>query len=290
MSWIELKLDIPNTELEKVSAYIFAHGCQGINVMDDAIIVYFSTHHWTDEVKIALTNYIRQVVPGFTQKNFQVRAMTDHDWNADWKKHFKPVKVTSSVVVYPPWEKYRAGQGEMAVKINPKMAFGTGHHESTRLVIIEMEKIIRPGMHVLDVGTGSGILAIIARKMGAESVLGLDNDMEAIKNATENLNLNKINAGVQFGYGELEQVTPSDYDVVLANINKNTLMQYAPMFPQYLKIGGMLILSGILRMDELDITRTFHSHGFQVKKMNVIKDWLAVVMELKEKADEESSN
>lgn len=283
MSWIELKLDIPNSALEQISAYLFAYGCEGINVTDDGIIIYFATHRWSDEVKIGLVKFIRHILPGFSGKNIQIQSITDHDWNADWKKHFKPVKISASVVIRPPWEDYYKSHGEIVITINPKMAFGTGHHESTKLVIIEMEKIIKSGMHVLDVGTGSGILAILAHKLGAESVLGIDNDMEALKNATENLALNEITSGVNIGYAELEQVTPSDYDVVVANININTLLHYAPLFPDHLKQGAKLVLSGVLRRDESTIIQQYSTHGFVVQKKSTMKDWLGLVLELKEK-------
>jgi len=290
MSWIELKLDIPNNTLEQISATLFAYGCEGINVTDDGIIIYFTTHRWTDEVKIGLVEFIRHAVPGFSGKNIQIQSLADHDWNADWKKHFKPVKISTSVVIRPPWEEYHNNLVKIIITINPQMAFGTGHHESTKLIIIEMEKIIEPGMHVLDVGTGSGILAILAHKLGAESVLGIDNDMVALKNATENLALNAITTGVNIGYAELERVTPSDYDVVVANINKNILLHYAPIFPDYLRQGGKLVLSGILRRDESIIIQKYRMHGFVVQKKNTMKDWLSLVLELKDKKEEKSDN
>jgi ribosomal protein L11 methyltransferase len=290
MSWIELKLDIPPESLEHLSSYLFAHGCEGINVTDDGIIIYFTTHRWSNEVRAGISEYIRQIIPGFSLKQIRVKSVTDHDWHADWKKHFKPVKVTNRVVIRPPWEEYHQSQGEVIITINPQMAFGTGHHESTRLVMIELENLIQPDMHILDVGTGSGILGIMAKKLGAESVLGIDNDMEAIKNATENLQLNDISGAVNFGYAELENVTPSDYDLVLANINRNTLVKYATLFPEYVKQDGYLIISGVLRRDEAQISQLYKENGFSVIKKNVMKDWLAIVFKMKEKKDETGSN
>ena len=290
MSWIELKLNIPPEKLEEISSYLFAHGCEGINVSDDGIIIYFTTHRWSNEVKSGITEYIRHIIPGFSAKQIQVKAITDHDWNADWKKHFKPLKISSQVVIRPPWEEYTPAQGDQVIIINPKMAFGTGHHESTQLVIQEMKDLIKPEMHVLDVGTGSGILAILAMKLGAESVLGIDNDMEAIKNAAENLQLNNIGGAINFGYAELENVPASDYDLVVANINRNTLHKYAQQFPEYVKQDGYLIISGLLRQDEMSTTRLYKENGFAVVRKNVMKDWLAIVFQMKEKKDEAGNN
>jgi len=290
MSWIELKLIIPQHILEQISSYLFAHGCEGINVSDDGIIIYFSTHRWSDEVKLSIVEYIRHLVPGFGIKNIRVKAISDQDWNADWKKHFKPIKVTDTIVIRPPWEKYHSPQGELVITINPQMAFGTGHHESTKLAIIEMEKSVKPGIQVLDVGTGSGILAIISEKLGAESVLGIDNDMDAIKNANENAAMNHTRGSIHFGYAELEQVTPSDYDVVLANINRNVLLNYATLFPDFIKQNGLLILSGILRSDEMKIVQAYTKNGFVIKRKRTLKEWLALVLELKDKKENKETN
>ena len=289
MSWIEIKLDIPVTELENISAYLFAQGCEGINLTDDGIIMYFNIHRWSDEIKRGLIEYIQHFVPGFGHKNFQITALTEQDWMSDWKKHFRPLKLGSRIIVKPPWEEYFAGRDDIVITINPKMAFGTGHHESTQLAIIELEKFLKPGTNVLDVGTGSGILAIIAQKLGAGSVFGVDNDPEAIKNAYENAVLNEISANIQFSVAKLEQVTPFEYELVVANINRNVLIEYAPIFRDYLPPGGHIILSGILRSDEVMITSVYNENGFHVVRKNIQRDWLALVLELKDKRSEESS-
>ena len=290
MSWIELSLHIPQDTLEQVSAYLFAHGCEGINVTEDRIIIYFNTYRWSNEIKLGIIEYLRMVIPGFSERNIRVKSVTDHDWTSDWKKYFRPLRATSRIVIIPPWEKYNPQTGEILIKINPKMAFGTGHHESTRLVIIEMEKVIQEGMHVLDIGTGSGILAILAEKLGAESVLGIDNDLTAIRNAHENAGLNKTGSSVNFAFAELHDLRESQYDLLLANINRNYLMQSAGDFGRYLKQKGILVLSGILRTDEQQIVREFVNKGFRLVRKNAMKDWLVLVMELVHKEDETNNN
>ena len=290
MSWIEIKLDIPVIELEKISAYLFAQGCEGINVTDDEIIMYFNIHRWSDEIKRGLIEYIQHFVPGFGHKNFKITSLSEHDWMSDWKKYFRPLKLGRRMIVKPPWEEYFAGRDDIVITIDPKMAFGTGHHESTQLAIIELEKCLKPGINVLDVGTGSGILAIIAQKLGAGSVFGVDNDPEAIKNAFENAVLNEISGNIQFSVAELGHVTPFEYDLVVANINRNVLIEYAPNFQDYLLPGGHIILSGILRSDEAVITSAYNENGFHVVRQNILRDWLALVLELKDKRSEKSSD
>jgi ribosomal protein L11 methyltransferase len=169
------------------------------------------------------------------------------------------------------------------ITIDPKMAFGTGHHESTQLIIAGMEEWVKEGMDVLDAGTGSGILAIIADKLGAGSVLAFDNDPVAIKNAFENAQLNGLSKKVNFILANPEMLNPSEYDLILANINSNVLIKYAVLFADLLKKDGKILLSGLLRKDEFKMLQIFNQAGFVLVQKNSKKDWLFLVLELKNK-------
>ena len=198
MSWIEIKLNIPQEKMESISAYLFAQGCEGVNLTEKNVIVYFSQFRWSNEIKLALIDYIGGFVPSFSAKDIYVVRFADQDWNKKWKEYFKPLRITPRIVVIPPWETYKGKVGEIVITIDPKMAFGTGHHESTQLIIAGLEKWLKEGMSVLDAGTGSGILAIIADKLGADSVMAFDNDPVALKNAFENAQLNGVSNTVNF--------------------------------------------------------------------------------------------
>ena len=289
MSWIEIHLNIPQQKLEDISAFLFAMGCEGIHLNEQEVIVYFNKYKWSGEIQAGLVEYIRQTIPGFNHRYIQVRAISDYDWDNNWKQQFKPLRITSTIVVLPPWEKYPTRKEDLAVVINPQMAFGTGQHESTQLMIIALAKKIKKGMDVLDVGTGSGILAIIAGKLGAGLVTAIDNDVQAIKNAMENANLNAVPAeGVHFMLASLEQLIPREFDLILANINRNVLVNYAGLFPDYTKIGGQVILSGILAADDLIVEEAYRKHGFRLVSKQIKKEWLALIFKLisKSKKDE----
>jgi ribosomal protein L11 methyltransferase len=283
MSWIEIKLHIPFEKIESISAYLFAQGCEGINLTDNNIMVYFNQMRWSNETKLALIDYIKEFIPRFSLRDIQVVRVADQDWNKKWKKFFKPVRVSERIVVRPPWEKPGRNKDKIDIIINPKMAFGTGHHESTQLMIIGLEKWIRVGMNVLDVGTGSGILAIIADKLGADSVMAFDSDPAAINNAFENAQLNNTSKKVTFFLASPEMISPSEYDLVLANINRNVLIKYADLFPGLLKSNGKLILSGLLLLDEHIMIETFNRAGFDLIEKNAMKEWLLLVLELRNK-------
>lgn len=290
MSWIEVKLNLSQTHLEDISGYLFAQGCEGINITDDGVISYFTNHRWTDETRLGIVHYIQEIIPSFGLKDMKVVNVSDQDWNRNWKEYFKPIKIADRIVVRPPWQKYRKSSGDIILIINPQMAFGTGHHESTRLMIQAMEKWLKPDMTVLDVGTGSGILAILADKLGVNSVLAIDNDPVALKNAYENARLNEVSDKIAFLFAPVELLHQSQYNLILANINRNVLIKCADLFSNLLEKDGQCILSGLLRTDQKIVQDTYKKAGFSLIEKNTLKDWLSLVFKLEKTEANETSN
>ncbi len=290
MSWIEIKINIPLEKMESISAYLFAQGCEGVNITEKHAIVYFSQFRWSNEIKLALIDYIGEFVSPFSARDIQVVRFADQDWNKKWKEYFKPIRISNRIVITPSWETHRRNREDIVITIDPKMAFGTGHHESTQLMIAGMEKWVKKGMDVLDAGTGSGILAIIADKLGAESVMAFDNDPVALKNAFENAQLNSTSKNVKFYLANPEMLQPSEYDLILANINRNVLIKYADLFADLLKKEGKIMLSGLLLRDEPKMLQAFNQAGFVLVQKNAKKDWLLLTLELKHKKIENESH
>jgi ribosomal protein L11 methyltransferase len=286
MSWIELKLKIPEDILDKISAYLFAMGCEGMNVRKNSVVIYFSQLKWSDEVRTAIQQYISHFMPGFTTKFLQVKSIENKNWMEMWRSSFKQLRLTYRIIIKPPWDTYKGVEGEIVVSIDPKMAFGTGHHESTQLIIENMEKLITPETSVLDVGTGSGILAILAEKLNAEKIMAIDNDPVAVKNAIENAKANEC-VRIKLFNAPLELMEPEEFDLVFANINRNVLLNYAPYFQLFMRLNAKIVLSGILTSDELQITETFQKNGFKPVKKFAKKDWLSIIFELVEKKENE---
>ena len=205
-------------------------------------------------------------------------GMNEEDWSESWKQYYKPIPL-GKVTIVPAWEKYDAKDGEIVIKMDPGMAFGTGTHETTRLVMRIMQNIIKGGERVLDVGTGSGILSICASKLGAKSCNAYDIDPVAVKVARENAledGCDNITVGVS---DLLRGVDKSEgkYDFCVANIVSDIIIRMMPDIGDYLADGAPLILSGIIidRADE--VRECVRSCGFKIEHEEKENDWVALL-------------
>ncbi len=283
--WIEVQVQAKPSYLEILSAFIFATHAQGIRETENGFSIYYAADDWNPEIQRLLFQEFQRVIPNFDAQLWHVQGQKNEDWLHNWKDNFKPFHLTDSLVIQPDWEHYRPRSGETVLTIAPKMAFGTGHHESTQLCLFLMDDFLKPGMHVLDVGAGSGILSIYAKIKGADRVLGLDNDPVTVENARENLLLNGINSGVEFRVAQAQEVAVADFDLVLANINRNILLQIAPRLRQATKAGGVLILSGILAQDRSLMIKAFATGAFKLVGEKKKNEWIGLAFEKKAEAN-----
>lgn len=197
------------------------------------------------------------------------------NWNEIWENSFEPIVIEGICTIradfhhIPITTKYE-------LVITPKMSFGTGHHETTRLMILQMGNMDLTDKKVLDFGTGTGILAIFASKCGASTVYAIDNDQWCIENAIENVVQNGC-SDIEVGLGGLEVANGQRYDVILANINRNVLIDSCSAISELLNENGLVLLSGILLKDEDDIKNTFIQYGFEVLKTIIENNWMSVL-------------
>ena len=204
--------------------------------------------------------------------------LEDQDWSSNWKVHFKPFEITPGLVIAPTWENYTAEEGEGVIVMDPGMAFGTGHHATTSLSLDFIKQILSSnnGCHVLDVGTGTGILGMGAAIFGAESVLGIDNDPEAVRAATENTALNNLCRTMEVSLTPLEKID-ARFNLIVANIIHDVLITMAGDFNRLLKKNGNLVLSGILHGEqEENIRRLFEKNGFSLEGRKQQDEWAAL--------------
>ncbi len=288
-TWLELAVEIHASLVEAVASFLIEQGSPGViqeelpgppHRKKERIIAYFPNRRGfrAKEKKIqAFLLSVSQLHPrSFT---FHHRIIKEEKWAEAWKSHFKPLQVGSRLVIKPPWEESPQKKGEVVIEIDPGMAFGTGTHPTTQMCLQALEEIMLSSAYspsVLDVGTGSGILAIAARKLGAGQVLAVDLDPVAIACARKNAAANNINHGIDFHVGSVERLHRI-FDIVIANLLPQELVKIAPLLPQRISSGGTLIISGFLRGQKKEITSAFVKEHWRVLRSRESKGWACFV-------------
>ncbi len=207
------------------------------------------------------------------QENFIV----ERNWNEEWEKSREVVHVTDKIIIKPTFKNYKAKQNEIVLTLDPKMSFGTGDHQTTKICLKFIEKYIKPGMKVLDAGSGTAILGIAAAKLGAEKVIAFDIDEWCYDNGIENTQLNSVTDKVEIRKCELKHIKENDFDMIIANIQKNILIELAKGFKSRIKPKGILILSGLLEMDKEEIVKQYASLGFDEIDFFKMDEWIGIV-------------
>lgn len=206
-------------------------------------------------------NSLQAIQPEISKVKVEAVTIHQKDWGENWKRFFKPFYATSRVVIKPPWSDFQRKKNEILIVINPGMAFGIGTHATTKLCILALEKgLKRKGLSVLDVGTGSGILSILAARMGAGEVLGVDTDEVAVEMARENVSQNRVSDLVKVRKGGIGNIR-RQFDVVVANIDLRGLRRIRWPLLRHLKGKGLLVLSGLLEGEEDGLRQYYMETG-----------------------------
>jgi len=200
------------------------------------------------------------------------------NWNEEWEKNYDPIEVGDQVYVRASFHQPRP-EFKYEILINPKMSFGTGHHATTFLMLSHQLTIDHSEKRVLDIGAGTGILAIMAHQLGAGHIEAFDIDEWCVENGNENFDLNGM-SGVRMGKGTVREVKPQgEFDIVLANINKNVLLDEMDVYATLVKTNGYLLLSGFYEHDVLDVAEKAFQYGFVEKELQTKDDWAALILE-----------
>lgn len=211
---------------------------------------------------------------------FELIGVNEDDWANTWKAYYKPIRIGKHMVIVPAWERFEPEEGDIIVRMDPGMAFGTGTHETTRLVIEFLEKYVKSGDRMLDVGTGSGILAICASKLGASECAAYDIDPVAVRVARDNIaesGLGNITCDVS---DLLKQVSleGGQYDIVTANIVADIIIRLAPDIGAYMKDGALLIASGIISERKEEVLEVLLANKLDVTQILEDNGWCAIVL------------
>lgn len=278
--YTELELAADDELREQLIGILSQLGFEGFWEERSILRCYISKERWSDGMLAEVERVVKAVHRSGNSllPQISVKEIAEKNWNAEWEKTIQPIHVTERIVITPTWHGYKALPGELVLTIDPKMSFGTGYHETTRLVLRLMEKHVQPGMTLLDVGTGTGVLAIAAIKLGAACALGVDNDEWSYTNARENLALNGVTEEVTILPGELASVPLGTYDIIVANIQRNIIEPLLPEMKSRLSSNGSIILSGLLNVDEEPMKKTIADYGLLMTEMISENEWIALVL------------
>lgn len=291
-------LEIPPETVEAVAHLFWEHGTGGMVIDDQGdfpaagrpgrparVCAYFPAGP-AGEARLAamrealrtFPRYFPDVIhePGWWRE--VLRPVADADWAEAWKAHFKPFRVGRRLVVVPSWEDYRPQPGDVILRLDPGMAFGTGTHASTALCLEALERLVDPGMDVLDVGTGSGILAIAAALLGARHVTALDIDPVAVRVARENVAANAVAAQVAVREGEAAGEPAASSDLVLANLTAGIHLAVHADLTRALRPGGTLVAGGIIAEEADRVAATLAGDGLHCRERLEKEGWVALIL------------
>ncbi len=276
--WLEINIIAPEETREIIINLATELGSTGFWETENSIKSYFKKSEWNKEKEkqlLSLLQNLKQENPK-TVIEISIKEFTEENWNKIWEKSIEPIEVGEKFVIKPTWKEYKSID-KIIIQIDPKMAFGTGHHETTRLMLKAIEKYLYPGCKILDVGTGSGILAIAGIKLGAEKAIGVDNDEWAYQNAIENVQINKVEDKFEIILGSIESIKETNFDLILANINKNAIVSMMAQFYDKLKTNGILITSGYLDIEQGTIEEHLKMYDFEIIDVLKENEWIAIV-------------
>lgn len=305
MKWCEISIQTTHEATELIAEIFNDLGATGVVIEDPELVNdYITSGKWdytdipiatetevvTEKAYLAVDGELEGKLQTFRQevKALEGRGVSiapgiittselaDEDWSDTWKQYFHTEKPGDRIVIKPSWEQYEPKDDEIVVELDPGAAFGTGTHATTSMCICELEKLVKPGMKVFDVGTGSGILSIIAAKLGAKDIQAVDYDDSVLKIVQENLEENHVENVISVAQSDLMQNVQGKANLVIANIVADIIIRLFDQLDEHLEEDGTLLTSGIIEDRIDDVIDAASAHGYGVVKRMENKGWACI--------------
>ncbi|MGG3494310.1 50S ribosomal protein L11 methyltransferase [Peribacillus simplex] len=308
MKWSEFAIQTTNEAVEPVSNILHEAGASGVVIEDPLELVkerenvfgeiyHLNPDDYPDEgvlikAYLPVNSFLGETVDAIKEsinnllqfdidlgKNIvSISEVNEEEWATAWKKYYNPVKISERFTIVPTWEDYTpVSSDELIIELDPGMAFGTGTHPTTVMCIQALERTVRPGDLVVDVGTGSGVLSIAAALLDAERIQSLDLDEVAVQSAIQNVELNNVQNKVSVSQGNLLDGVNEQADVVVANILAEVIMRFTDDVAKVVKPGGYFIASGIIQPKKQDVKDAILGSGFTIEETILMEDWVAII-------------
>ena len=310
MKWCEISIQTSHEAVELIAEIFRDLGASGVVIEDPELVNDYITSGKWDYTDIPIAKETEVVVEkaylpvngeleGRIQtlqqeiKDLESRGVNtapavlttaelqDEDWSDTWKQYFHTEKPGERVVIKPTWEEYASKDDEVVIELDPGAAFGTGTHATTSMCIRQLEKLVKPGMTVFDVGTGSGILSIISAKMGAKNIQAVDYDDSVLKIVEENLEQNNVQDIISVAQSDLMQNVHGKAELVIANIIADIIIRLFDQLDEHLEQGGTLLTSGIIEDRIEDVLAAAEKHGYGVVERLENKGWACITFKRK---------
>ncbi|GHH97052.1 50S ribosomal protein L11 methyltransferase [Neobacillus kokaensis] len=309
MKWSEISIHTTNEAVEPISNILHEAGASGVVIEDpfeltkeredqfgeiyqlnpgdypeEGVIVkaYLPVNSFLGETVEAIKESINNLIIyniDIGLNKVTISEVNEEEWATAWKKYYNPVKISERFTIVPTWEIYHpVSSDELIIELDPGMAFGTGTHPTTVMCIQALERTVRPGDRVIDVGTGSGVLSIAAAMLGAEDIRAYDLDEVAVTQARLNIKLNKVNDIVMVNQNNLlDGVEENSADVIVANILAEVILRFTDDVARVLKPGGSFIASGIIQPKKDQVKEALLASGFEISETILMEDWVALI-------------
>jgi ribosomal protein L11 methyltransferase len=280
--FISLVFDVSLDEEDALQGYFLMNfDVQGFEESANGeMVIHINKNEWIPEAETGLKEFIAAYPEGSITLE-EVRTNKNTDWNAQWEAGIEPLQISQSLVIAPSWklEEAKVFNPTHLIVIDPKMSFGTGHHETTRLCLKMLEGIDCTGKNILDLGSGTGILAMYGMMLGGSHAVAIDTDEWAYHNSKENIERNGYSPDkIEIRLGDLTSATkPEDkFDLLIANIHRNVLLAIENEIATHQESGGILLLSGILEWDKEEIVAAYEKAGYTLKRTMQENEWIGL--------------
>ncbi len=308
LKWSEISIHTTNEAVEPISNILHEAGASGVVIEDplelkkerkdqfgeiyqlnpldypeEGVIVkaYLPVNSFLadtiDRIKEEINNLLLYNID-IGKNEISISEVNEEEWATAWKKYYHPVKISERFTIVPSWEEYTpVSSDELLIELDPGMAFGTGTHPTTVMCIQALERTVKKGDNIIDVGTGSGVLSIAAAMLGAEKVKALDLDEVAVNSARENIELNRVHDIVNVAQNNLLDGITEKVDVVVANILAEVILRFTDDVAAIVKKDGFFIASGIIQQKKQEVKDAMLTAGFQIEETIQMEDWVAII-------------
>ncbi|MFP6719763.1 MAG: 50S ribosomal protein L11 methyltransferase [Candidatus Poribacteria bacterium] len=290
IKWAQITVETSEESSGAIENYLFDQKAAGVEIKTDpdkqnqtTLIAYFPVSDLVGARVINLRNFIKKLPSfGLSAENpeLHLRSVPNENWSENWRSAFPPQTIGERIIIAPTWHRVETSNDEVLIRLNPGMAFGTGHHPTTQLSILLLEEVVKSGETVADIGTGSGILAIVAAKLGAQKIYAVDLDKKAVEIAEENCGHNSVEDIIDVKQMDRFSELNQKFNLIVANILTKVILPMIPQAPKYLKSGGHLILSGIMENEIYKVKTELISNKFECLKTRQHNEWFAILARL----------